>query len=327
MLSRTSYTDSAVKPVVEPLAGAGPADSLYELGQSFRNADVDAMVFNAAAAGIDMLGAIANPLDTLGTSAIGWLLEHISFLRPVLNWTAGNPDAVQTAVQRWNDMSLQLIDVADQQGQALRTQMPTYLHGRSTSAPEFEAAMEYRAAQIRGAGMTCAEVASQTAQAGALVGAVRGVIRDMIADFVWRVLRWAVQKLALATMTWGASVVELMRETVTSATKLYKNIVDKLDELTHQLQVVSRNLDTLARRFDALLKPHVTKGFTFPDVAAGLAPLAFKVPLDLAKESTKVSTTETVTTDDADMERSRQLHERLPAHGETTDWWMKKGQL
>jgi hypothetical protein len=329
--------------VVEPLAGAGPADSLYELGQSFRAGDLDAMALNAAVSGIDLLGAMANPIDALATSTIGWMIEHLSFLRIPLDATAGNPQAVLATVKQWNDVSVALSEIADEQRDALRTQIPTYLYGGSTSTPEFQAAMNYREAQIRGASMTCAEIAAETASAGAIVGAVRGVIRDMIADFAWRVLRWVVPKLALATVTFGASVLPILSEVLASGAQLLRKIIKKLDELVGHVELIGQNLTKLARRFDSLLKPHVPKGKSFADIAAGLGPLALKVPLDSAKEYAKVDVT--ATTDRSDANRSQQLHEHLGseeyqdeergrdrqrgtvAPGETKDWWTKKGQL
>jgi hypothetical protein len=301
--------------MVEPLAGAGPVDTLSELGQSLAAGDVDSVVANTGILGIETLGLIANPLDTLATSAIGWLLEHVWFLRYPLDLTAGNPDEVKAAVQRWNDTALALEDIANEQGNALRTEVPTYLHGVSTSAPKFATNASRREAQIRGAAVTCAEMARETAKAGVDVAVVRGVMRDMIAGFVWRWLQWAATQLALAPMTFGASTVEMAWMAVKDAAQLLRRISGKLDDLMSHLTDVGANFKNLASRFDDAMTPRIPVGG--PTVVSGLGPFARKVPIEMAKENAKVSTTETATTDDADVERSGQLHER----------WTKKGQL
>ncbi|OLF16741.1 hypothetical protein [Actinophytocola xanthii] len=310
--------------MVEPLAGAGPVDTLAELGQSIAAGDIDSVVANTGLLGVDMIGAFANPIDTLATSAIGWMLEHIPMLRVPLDVTAGNPDAVKNAVQQWNDTALALENIANQQGNSLRTEVPTYLHGDSTSSHEFAAAMNHREAQIRGAALTCAEMASETAKAGADVAVVRGVIRDMLADFAWRTLQWAAAQLAAAPMTLGATSVQMLCRVMEHAADVFRRIIGKLDELVDHLGHLGSRVQQLAHRFDKAVTPRIPVGFREVE---GLGPLARKVPLEMAKEDAKLSTTGTATSDDVDAERARQLHERLPTDGETVDWWTKKGQL
>jgi hypothetical protein len=330
--------------MVDHLSGAGPAESLYELGQSFGAADGDSMVLNGVAVGLDLLGALANPIDTLGSSVIGWIIDHIAILRAPLDFTVGNPDVVQNAVQQWNDTAINLDEIADRQKAALGKEIPTYVNGGSSSVPAFTEAMGQRELQIRGAGMTCTEIAELTAQAGTWIAGIRGVIRDMIAGFVWDLLEKAVAKFAFAPLTFGATAAEFLADTMIRVSNLVRRIAGKLDELVGSLKLISGNLKKLADRLDTLLTPKITPG-ELVDVLDGALPAVPKLGLDVAREKAKVSTTQTATTDEADAQKAKDKHGTLvddgyqqrekvrerwrgePGPYETEDWWTKRGDL
>ncbi len=329
--------------MTSPVAGAGPVDSLYEAGKAAFDGNVAGIALNTASVGIDTLGLLSNPVDSLATSIIGWLIDHLAFLRYPLDITVGNPDAVQRAIKEWNDTALELDDIANQQATAFDTQMPTYLNGMSPSVPGFSNAMNFREFQIRGAAMTCVEIAQLTAETGAKIAGVRGVIRDIIADFVWELIQKAVAKFAFAPLTLGATATEFLTNAMIRASTVMKKIGEKLSELLSSLKILSRRLKKLAGRFDDLLGTTMRtsgKHTLWPGFG-----LILKTPLEVVKEQVKVGSEQTATTDDADGDRSEQKHEQVadpqyqeaeqardenfgdPGTYETEDWWTRRGTL
>lgn len=330
--------------LTSPVSGAGPVDSLYEAGKATVDGNVAGIALNTAAVGIDTLGFLANPVDSLATSIIGWLIDHLAFLRFPLDITVGNPDAIQGAVQLWNDTAIELDDIASQQAEALRTQLPTYLNGASTSAPGFKTWMETRETQIRGAAMTCVEIAQLTAEAGANIAAVRSVIRDLTANYIWEMIQKAAVKFAFAPLTLGATATEFLTNALIRASTVMKQIGAKLGELLSTLKVLTGRMKVLAKRFDAIFGATMRMGpkdTLLPSF--GLLPL--KMPFEMLKEDAKVEGAQTSTTDPASGERATQLHDRLadpayqerervrdessgePAEYETKDWWTRRGTL
>src|SRR5690606_41981378 len=77
----------------DDLAGAGVASSWADLHAAASADDVDPLqvTYAAAAAGLDTLGAITDPLDALLTAGVGWLIEHGRFLHEPLDAPAGDP--------------------------------------------------------------------------------------------------------------------------------------------------------------------------------------------------------------------------------------------
>jgi hypothetical protein len=55
----------------------GAANTIYDGAKD----DWSAVVGDLAAVGMDLLGFVTNPLGSLLSAGIGWLIEHIGFLK------------------------------------------------------------------------------------------------------------------------------------------------------------------------------------------------------------------------------------------------------
>lgn len=304
--------------------------------------DVGDVLLNAGTFAIDGLGFIANPVDALATSVIGWVVEHLEPLRWPLDVTLGDPEVIQNTIKQWNDAALSLDGVAHDYANAPGNKAPTYLHGNSRSAAALSAFVPFRQEQISGAGMACAQVAHATAQAAALVAATRGLIRDTIVALVWDLLKKAVARLAFAPFTFGATGVAIAWDavaTVVTGMKKFRtilgNLLDKLKVLTASLSKITAKLD----RYFSVARPVSAFGGKYLPNPTALP----KVALDGVREYAKVDDTATATSDGADADAARAKHERLdeyerttedrnadlppPASYETDDWWTRRGTL
>src|ERR1700742_885278 len=58
-----------------------------------------------ASDGLDALGVAMDPLGSLAGAGIGWLIEHIGFLKQPLDYLAGNPEAVTAKSQTWTNVA------------------------------------------------------------------------------------------------------------------------------------------------------------------------------------------------------------------------------
>ena len=96
---------AAARPVAEfDLEGAGVVSSWAELAAALTAEQVDPhqVGFAAAGAGLDTLGAVLHPFDALLQAGLGWLVEHVAFLREPLDALAGDPDAVLAQARHWD---------------------------------------------------------------------------------------------------------------------------------------------------------------------------------------------------------------------------------
>ncbi|MEJ2856485.1 MULTISPECIES: WXG100 family type VII secretion target [unclassified Saccharothrix] len=235
-------------------AGAGPAESVVQLADSLKRAgegDFAEIGMNFAAAGLDVLSAAIDPLGTLATAGIGWLIEHISFLREPLDWLAGNSDKIKAAVATWNKAALELDRIAQDQHNAVETQVSGWEQG---------AADRFRASQGRLVGETlamsraCVGVAEQVATAGTITAAVRGMIRDLIAMFIWEVIRNAVIALASSWVSFGSSLAAFAAWTVGRAAVLLGKITKQLAKLMRLVMRIAGRLKGLFAKVGDMLK-------------------------------------------------------------------------
>ncbi|MEU3650192.1 hypothetical protein AB0E59_42980 [Lentzea sp. NPDC034063] len=204
-MSWTGFGDGALHP--DNYAGAGPVESLAQtIDSAMRLGEGDVAEFgmNAAALGLDVLGAVMDPVGALATAGIGWLIEHLSFLREPLDWLAGNGDKIKAAVITWNQVAADLHDIGEQQDKAVKSELACWEQG--TSAERFRQSQGELAAEIAMVSKMSTYVASEVATAGTITAAIRGMIRDLIALFIWEVIRNAVIALASSVVSLGSSI-------------------------------------------------------------------------------------------------------------------------
>ncbi|MDQ3789321.1 MAG: hypothetical protein M3422_19005 [Actinomycetota bacterium] len=328
------------------MTGSGVGESASGTVDAIANfddpSDVGDVLLNAGTFAIDGLGFLANPVDALTTSVIGWVVEHLAPLRWPLDITLGDPEVVQNNIKQWNDAALSLDGVANDYANAPANKAPTYLHGNSQSAAALAAFIPFRQEQISGAGLACAEVAQATAQAAALVAATRGLIRDTIVALVWDLIKKAAAKLAFAPLTFGTTAAAIAWDAlVTVATGLKKagnflaSLLDKLKVLVANLSKITAKLD----RYFSVARPVSAFGGKFLPNPTAIP----KVALDGGREYMKADDTAMAVSDDADTGAARAKHQKLdqyertteernaqlppPASYETEDWWTRRGTL
>jgi uncharacterized protein YukE len=161
------------------------AQDVEALSQSIKSGSWGAGLEAGVTTGLDVLGTITNPVDSLLTSGISWLMEHVHVFTEILDSLAGNPAAIQAYADHWTQRSQQLTDIALD----LRNHV-----ANDTNAWTGEAADTYRAqaAQqvdgIHAAAASADSVAAAVQGAGQLVASVRMLVRDLIAQAVAEII-------------------------------------------------------------------------------------------------------------------------------------------
>jgi hypothetical protein len=214
--------------------GGGVASSWADLDAavSADNVDPAQVAFTAAAAGLDTLGAVVNPLESLLSAGIGWLIEHVWFLHEPLDALAGDPTQITAQAQTWHNVGAEIATVAqDHRGAAA-----------ALSGWEGIANDSYRGTVDRfgGALEATAQHATQLADliltTGAQVGTVRALIRDQIADWVSGAIQTAVfygvAALVPAGGALGVGALHLIIKAVDLAEEIARQVRRLLDAMT-----------------------------------------------------------------------------------------------
>lgn len=231
----------------QSFAGAGALDGLAQTVKSIQDGDGWSVGANALSAGIDLLGFVDNPVKALGTTAIGWLIEHLTALDIFLDRTTGDPQAVQNAAETFYQAAKNLDQAAADQIRSFGTEVQTYRSGQSPSAVSFEQRVGPRGDELKALSLQCFGLGEAMNKAGLLVASCRGLIRDLLTEFTWWVFKKGVIALAAAPYTGGGSLAALLTDTCIAGAKLAKKFTDKLSVLADDLNTLRGLMQELAR--------------------------------------------------------------------------------
>ncbi|MFI6096940.1 hypothetical protein ACIA8G_15365 [Lentzea sp. NPDC051213] len=252
-MSWTGFGDGAASP--DNFAGGGLAESLMQtIDSADRLGEGDFAEFgmNLAATGLDALGAAMDPVGALATAGIGWLIEHLSFLREPLDWLAGNGDKIKAAVTTWNQVAADVHNIGEQQDKAVKSELPCWEQG--TAAENFRQSQGELATEIAMVSKMSAFVASEIATAGTITAAIRGMIRDLIALFVWEVIRNAAIALASSVVSLGSSLAAFSAWAVGRGAMVLGKITQQLAKLVKLVTRIMSRLKGLFSQLGSALK-------------------------------------------------------------------------
>lgn len=210
--------------VVGGLAKTATAYSAAFTGQNF--SFLDAGVATATTA-LDVLSFVANPFKHLLQAGVGWLFEHISFLREPLDWVAGNPQAIEGLALTWNNISMEMSTAADEWAAELGN-VEDWDGADATAYRTASAGFEQ---VLRASAEAAATTANGINIAGVAVGILRTIILEIITNFIAEAIMWALSALATAGFTFGATLAAAIARIVSKAVSVFANIVGKVGQL------------------------------------------------------------------------------------------------
>ncbi|XVS63625.1 hypothetical protein ACQPYE_36060 [Actinosynnema sp. CA-299493] len=178
---------------------------------------------DALEAHLGVPGADADPLGLLADAGLGWLVEHVDFLREPLDWLAGHGDRFEDAVATWRQVATTLDGIVRRR-----------------------AGGGWLTAEIAGMSGLCLDVAGHVAEVGAITAAIRGVFRDVVALFVREVFGNATVALAASEITSGGSLPEFAAWAVGRGAVVLDRINRRLADL---VRVMARILAALKALF------------------------------------------------------------------------------
>jgi hypothetical protein len=242
----------------ESYSGAGPVESITGLVDATIKGDGMTIGGQAVSLGLQALGFMDNPMQSVATSAIGWLIEHLAPLNFALDVTTGDPAAVEQAADQFTSAAVKLDAQAVGHANSLKSDLSTYFdpgeHAVSQSATAFHGVMSQRLTELRTASAACSGTASFVTFSGALVATTRGVIRDMLAEWVWQTLKKGAAMSAAAPLTWGAAAAYFAADRAMSSVKLLRRFVDLLGDLAKVLKRVAGKLKDVSAILNRVLK-------------------------------------------------------------------------
>ncbi|CAM3407455.1 WXG100 family type VII secretion target [Stackebrandtia soli] len=186
--------------------------------------------------GLDVLSVVMDPLGSLASMAVGWILEHVEPLREALDEITGNADEVRSYAQTWTNVSTGLKGGAEALRTAVEADIPSW---QAPAGQAYRDHINFGIAGSSGLGTFAESMASVTTAAGELVAAVREIVRDLIADCVATLLVRVPEWLAEVGLTLGIGTPWVVSKAVALIAKWVGRIMSFLDALTLSMQALT----------------------------------------------------------------------------------------
>ncbi|HEX4705008.1 MAG TPA: hypothetical protein VH352_22960 [Pseudonocardiaceae bacterium] len=182
---------------------------------------------------MDAIGVAMDPFGSLVGAGIGWLIEHIGFLKQPLDYLAGDPEEITAKQQTWENIAKALNDAAARYKQSADTMKSanegSAVNGVHATATNFSQV-------LTGAAGHASNAAEAMKVAGVVVGTTRGVIRDSLSQFAGdAIVKW-VAATAAAFFTFGATEAAFVADEVLEGTSLALQDASKVSKVVQFLE-------------------------------------------------------------------------------------------
>jgi hypothetical protein len=220
--------------------GAGLFNDVASTVQDAATGNWGGLAMDLAADGLDGLGMAMDPLGSLAGAGIGWLIEHVSFLKKPLDWLAGDPEAVTAKAQTLQNVAEHLRSSAENYvnsvGTLQKTQGPA-ADGYRQAAQNYQQAVHGLAAHIDGATQAMHTAAM-------IVGTTRGIVRDSISQFVGDAIVKFIAASALAPVTFGGSEAVFIADEVAEGASLAASNAGKVSKVVRETEELAKGAKT-----------------------------------------------------------------------------------
>ncbi|MFD2420482.1 DUF6531 domain-containing protein [Amycolatopsis pigmentata] len=181
--------------------------------------------------GMDLLTMAMNPVGTLISYGLNWLIEHVQPLQDALNHLAGDADQIAAYSQTWKNVAESVKKAAQDLASTVEKDTANWT---GQAADTYRANLKNKIDHINAAS-TCAETISTVVQiVGVITGAVRGLVRDMVTQAVGDFIQDALEEvcsLGLGTPVVVAQVVEQVSAWIEKITGVIKKLINSVEKL------------------------------------------------------------------------------------------------
>jgi uncharacterized protein YukE len=259
---------------------SGLVDSITADSESEGEQVVD-VALSATGVVVDTIGMAIDPFGYIVSAGVGWLLEHVSFLREPLDALLGNPDEINANVDALKSAAAEMKTIAEEH----RQDLTTVAEWSGDTADKYHGSLSQLAEELDSMGLTLDGTAAVVGISGMLVTTLRGIVFDIIASLITELIRYALIAAASAAFTFGGSIAAFLGVAGARAASVAMRISGKITKLisglgrqTGRLAKLAQSMSKLAEGLDRFAtagdlafgayqaaKPYDTPGQGAPD--------------------------------------------------------------
>ncbi|MDX3660356.1 hypothetical protein PV646_23895 [Streptomyces sp. ID05-26A] len=225
------------------------------------------ITFNAIGAASATVMFAIDPLGSIIGAGVGWLIEHVSFLRDALNQLMGNPEEIQANVEANKARAAELRVLAEDH----KSGLATFDGWTGASSERFQASMDNMSHELDDLANAVESKAKIVAIMGMLVTVLRDIVRDLIAQLIGSLIGGALIAAAMMIPTFGASIAIFGGFAVGKAVALGVNIASRVARVVAALGRQMKRIGDL----DDIMKK-VSKGWERFENSADVAEITYE---------------------------------------------------
>ncbi|WP_089921388.1 hypothetical protein [Lentzea albida] len=225
------------------------------------------ITFNAIGAASATVMLAIDPLGSIIGAGVGWLIEHVSFLRDALNQVMGNPEEIQANVEANKARAAELRVLAEDH----KSGLATFDGWTGASSERFKASMDNMTHELEDLANAVETKAKIVAIMGMLVTVLRDIVRDLIAQLIGSLIGGALIAAAMMIPTFGASIPIFCGFAVGKAVALGVNIASRVARVVAALGRQMKRIGDL----DEITKK-VSKGWERFENSADVAEITYE---------------------------------------------------
>ncbi|MGA6163459.1 hypothetical protein [Amycolatopsis magusensis] len=233
---------------------------------------------------------LGNPVEALLGMGFGWVIEHLSPLKDLLDWFVGNQDQLSLAVNAWSKVSDGVQAAAEHFTTRLMEDSATW---RGVGADQYRKYAQQRINILTALSDSARTVATAVEISKSILKVVRDIIRGIIADTAAKVMiilcRTPPPTYPVAVATEVAPTVARQSskamQWVQRLVRAFQNLQKLLGDLIGKLGGLGRLMTTMGKEAGAY--GSVLKNATSQAYGEVIADLPKRVGTEVAKEATK----------------------------------------
>jgi hypothetical protein len=165
--------------------GAGIGEDIADIVSAIESENwVDASISGVTGV-MSGVGAFLDPLGTLASTGVSWLIEAVEPLREFLDDLTGEADILTAHAETWTNMAVELASIKEDLTAFLASDIAGW---KDDAAEAYKAMMGNNIEGTDGLAGLCAAMSAATTGAGTLVTATRELVRDIISQLVATIL-------------------------------------------------------------------------------------------------------------------------------------------
>ncbi|MGC7100327.1 RHS repeat-associated core domain-containing protein [Amycolatopsis lurida] len=236
------------------VTGIGIAESAVDLANGVSDGSWVEAGLGAVGVGLEVLSLVVDPIGTLASYGVSWLIEHVQPLKEALDWLAGDPPVIQSFSDTWANVAAEVNAIAGDLGNEVTNGTAGW---QGEGAEAYRGAAAEQADALAGAASLADGISAGVMIMGTVVAAVRELVRDLVAELVGKLITWALEAaatLGFATPAIAVQATTAITKTISKISEFIRKLVKTIGNVSPKIRKIIDKLGEIIEKLSKMLR-------------------------------------------------------------------------